>query len=218
MRAMKHASTLASLVVVVTLAGTLPAQSADPSWSPEVLDQLRRLQKEALSDDYAYDQLAHLTDHIGPRASGSLQAAAAVDHVAAEMRRLGLDVRLEKVKVPRWVRGEDRAELVAYAGQVAGTTQRIAVTALGAAGISTGPEGITGDIVVVNSFADLAALAREQVAGRIVVFNRIFDRRMADAGLAFDAYGQAVAYRNDGRAAASKLGAAAVLVRSVGGA
>src|SRR5262249_12112034 len=51
-----------------------------------------------------------------------------------------------------------------------------------------------------------------------VVFNERFDRRLAESGFAGEAYKQAVEYRNEGRAAAEKRGAVAVLVRSVGGA
>ena len=216
---MKNALACLPLVFALLFAAALTAQTNPaPAWTPAVLDRLRQLQREALEDDYAYRQLAHLTDHIGPRPTGSLQAAAAVDYIAGEMRRLGLDVRLEEVKVPRWVRGEERCELVAYPGQVPGTTQKIVVTALGAFGIATPRDGITAEVVVVSSLAELAALSREKVSGRIVVFNERFDRSMADSGFASDAYSQAVEYRNDGRAAAAKRGAVAVLVRSVGGA
>jgi carboxypeptidase Q len=205
---------VALLFPAVFAAQTSPA----PAWTPAMVDQLRLLRRAALNDDFAYQRLAHLTDHIGPRASGSPQAAAAVDYVAREMRQRGLKVKLEPVKVPRWVRGEERCELVEYPGQVPGTTQKMVVTALGAYGIATPREGITADVVVVNSFIELAALPRERVAGRVVLFNGRFDRRMAESGLAFDAYNQAARYRTEGRAAAAKAGAAAMLVRSVGGA
>jgi len=216
---MKKAFACLLLALVLLPAPALTAQTNPaPAWTAAMLDRLRQLQREALADDYAYRQLAHLTDHIGPRPSGSLQAAAAVDYVAAEMRRLGLEVRRERVEVPRWVRGEERCELVAYPGQVPGTTQKIVATALGAFGIATPPDGITAEVVVMNSLAELAALPREKVAGRIVVFNERFSRRLADSGFAAEAYAQAVEYRNEGRAAAAKQGAVAVLVRSVGGA
>src|SRR5262249_10118122 len=123
-----------------------------------------------------------------------------------------------KVRVPLWVRGEERAELVAYPGQVPGTTQRLVVTALGGLGIATPSAGITAEVLVVNSFAQLSALPRERLAGKIVLFNKHFDRTMAESGFAFSAYEHVVEFRNDGRAAAAKVGAAAVLVRSVGGA
>src|SRR6185295_6162456 len=52
----------------------------------------------------------------------------------------------------------------------------------------------------------------------IVLFNVRFDKQMAAQGMALNAYGQAVVYRGAGASAAGKLGAAAALVRSVGGA
>ncbi len=120
--------------------------------------------------------------------------------------------------MPHWVRGEEHAELVAYPGQVPGTQQKIVVTALASLNNATPPEGITAEIVVVNSFDELAALPREKVAGKIVVFNEPFDHQMAAAGFALAAYGEAVAYREGGRAAAARQGAVAALVRSAGNA
>ena len=212
-------ASFAVVILGLALCGArLSAQAISPSWSPETLKELQRIQRAALDSDYAFRQTAHLTDNIGPRLAGSPQAAGAVEYVAGELRRLGLDVHLEKVMVPHWVRGEERAELVSYPGQVAGTQQKIVVTALASIGIATPPQGITGEVVVVNDFDDLAALAAGKVAGKIVVFNKAFDHRIAAAGPALEAYGQAVAYRSGGRTAAAKRGAIAALVRSAGGA
>ena len=197
---------------------TLAAQTGATGWSPSTLETLRQLQSAALRDNYGYERLAHLTDNIGTRPVGSLQAAAAVNYVAAELRSLGFEVHLEKVQVPRWVRAEERCELVEYFGRVPGTTQKIVVATLGGSGVATPGGGITAEVVVVNSLADLAALPHEKVAGKIVLFNKRFDRSMAHSGFAFEAYDQAVEFRTAGRAAAAKAGAVAVLVRSVGGA
>jgi Zn-dependent M28 family amino/carboxypeptidase len=133
------------------------------------------------------------------------------------MKRLGLDVQLEKVMVPHWVRGVETGELVQFAGQAPGTTQKIVLTALGGS-IATPTQGLTTDIVVADSFANLASLGREKVAGKIVLFNVRFDKQLAAQGFAGDAYGQAVIYRGIGASAAARLGAVAALVRSVGGA
>lgn len=205
---------------MMVMSGTVltgAAQTSAPAWTPSTLEAMRQLRSAALRDDYGYERLAHLSDNIGPRPVGSLQAAAAVDYVAGELRRLGLDVRFEKVRVPRWVRGEERCELVEYPGQVPGTTQKIVIAALGGMGVATPRDGITAEVLIVSSLAELAALPRDKVAGKIVLFNKRFDGRMADSGFAFDAYESAVGVRNSGRLAASKAGAAAVLVRSVGG-
>ena len=208
---------LLGMLTVATVSATAQAKPASP-WGPETLQQLRHLHQAALEDDYAYRQAAHLTDNIGPRLAGSLQASAAVEYVAAELRKLGLDVTLEPVSVPNWIRGEERAALISYPGQAPGTQQKIVVTALASVDNATPSEGITAEIVVVNNFAELAAMPREKVAGKIVVFNERFDHQMAAAGFGLAAYGQAVAYREDGREAAAKQGAAAALVRSAGGA
>lgn len=192
-----------------------PAQQEN--FSPQLLNELESIKLSALADDYAYQRVAHLTENIGPRPSGSLQAKAAVDYVAEELRKLGLDVQLEEVKVPHWVRGAETAELVEYSGQVPGTTQKIVLTALGGS-TSTPVEGLNADVVVVNNFDELRALGRDKVAGKIVLFNELFDKQKAAAGLSFVAYGEAVRYRGAGPKAAAELGAVAALVRSVGNA
>ncbi len=216
-----RASWLAPVSATLMLFSSLPAVAqvapAAP-WSPDTVQQLRQIQQAALEDDYAYQQTAHLTDSIGPRLVGSAQAAAAVEYVADALRKLGLEVSLETVTVPHWVRGEEHAELVTYPGQVPGTQQKIVVTALASLKNATPPEGITAEIVVVSSFDELAALPREKVAGKIVVFNERFDQRKTAAGFALAAYGEAVAYREDGREAAARQGAVAALVRSAGSA
>ncbi len=192
-----------------------PAEQAN--FPPQLLEELSAIKTAALSDDYAYRQVAYLTENIGPRPSGSVQGKAAVDYVASEMRELGLDVHLEEVRVPHWVRGAETAELIEYASQAAGTTQKIVLTALGGS-TSTPAAGITADVVVVNSFDELKALGHDRVAGKIVLFNELFDKKKAAAGMSFVAYGEAVRYRGAGPKAAADLGAVAALVRSVGSA
>lgn len=191
------------------------SQAEQANFPPQLLEELSAIKAAALSDDYAYRQVAHLTENVGPRPSGSLQAKAAVDYVAAELRQLGLDVRLEEVKVPHWVRGAETAELIEYRGQAAGTTQKVVLTALGGS-TSTPADGIVAEVVVVNDFNELKALGRDRAAGKIILFNELFDKQKAAAGMAFMAYGEAVRYRGAGPKAAADLGAVAALVRSVG--
>jgi hypothetical protein len=190
---------------------------APPPLSKELLEQLQSVRDAALTSDYAWRQLAHLTENIGPRPAGSPQAQAASEYVASEMRKLGLDVHLEEALVSHWVRGEEKAELVEFPGQPSQVKQKIILTAL-SGGTATPAEGITADVVVVHSFDELTSLGRDKVAGKIVLFNVPYDKRKAQAGFAFDAYGEAVVYRGNGGKAVAALGGAASLVRSVGGA
>ena len=193
------------------------AAQTEGIFSPDLKQQLITLRDAALTDDYAYQQVAHLTENIGPRPSGSAQSVKAAQYVADQMRSLGLEVRLEEVKVPHWVRGAETADLIDFPGQVPNTMQRVFVTSLGGSS-STPAEGLTAEVVVVRNFSELTSLGRAKIAGKIVLFNFPFDTRKADAGHALDAYGEAVVYRGAGAKEAAELGAVASLIRSVGGA
>lgn len=170
----------------------------------------------ALKSDYAYKQTAYITNNIGPRLTGSPQAARAIDYVSEEMKKLGLKVRLQKLTVPHWVRGEEKGELIEFSGMAKGTTQKIVLVALGGS-IATPKNGLTADVVAVKDFDELQKLGRKRIEGKIVLFNYKFDRRVSEAGFGGNAYGQAVQYRGRGAIEAGKLGAVAVLVRSAGG-
>jgi hypothetical protein len=195
-----------------------PSPSPTPAvFSTETLADLKRLQQAALSSDYAYRQVAHLSNNIGPRLTGSAQAAKAVEYVAGELKAIGCEVQLEKVKVPHWIRGEETAALVQFPGQAANTTQKIVLCALGDS-VATPADGIEAEVIAVRNFDELKSLPREKVAGKIVLFNYPFDKQMAAEGRGGEAYGEAVVYRADGPSAAARQGAVACLIRSVGGA
>jgi len=231
--------TLKNLVVFAAVAAAVPAVSAQtpsssnpPSmmdrlnamisggksaWTPEQIATMERLRDAAMGDPYALNELRHLTNNIGPRLSGSPQAQQAVDYVAGETRSLGAEVTLEKATVPHWVRGEETAALVSWPGQTPGTTQKVVLTALGGS-VATPPEGITAEVVVVDNWQQLHALPPDQVKGKILLFNHRFDKELAAQGDGLDAYVGGVVYRGAGPIVAGAAGAAAVLVRSVGGA
>ena len=188
-----------------------------PVFSPQTLSELKQLQKAALESDSAYRQVAHLANNIGPRVSGSAQAAKAVEYVAGELKALGCEVQLEKVMAPHWVRGEETAALVEFPGQAPGTTQKIVLCALGDS-VATPKNGIEAEVLAVKNFDELKSMPREKVAGKIVLFNYPFDKQMAAENRSFQAYGEAVTYRSRGPSAAARQGAVACLIRSVGSA
>lgn len=160
-------------------------------------ERAARIIGAALTSDRAYRRLAHLTDHIGHRLSGSTNLERAIQWALAEMRADGLDnVRAEKVMVPHWVRGAESLELTSP------VTRSLSMLGLGNS-VGTPPEGITAEAVVVRSFDELDALG-ERVRGKIVVYN-----------VPFTGYGQTVQYRGAGASRAARHGAVAALVRSV---
>src|SRR5256886_3588325 len=228
----KNHALLLGLIAAIAASSTAFAQAAQPEasltpsaspsatpviFSPQTLADLKQLQQAALSSDYAYKQVAHLANNIGPRLSGSAQAAKSVQYIASELKAIGCEVQLEKVMVPHWVRGEETAALVQFPGQAPDTTQKIVLCALGPS-VATPADGITAEVIAVRNFDELKALPRDKVAGKIVLFNYPFDKQMAAEGRGGDAYGEAVLYRGDGPSAAARQGAVACLIRSVGGA
>src|SRR6266481_6603417 len=125
-----------------------------PVFSPQTLSELKQLQQAALESDYAYRQVAHLANNIGPRLSGSAQARKAVEYVSSELKAIGCEVQLEKVIVPHWVRGEETAALIEFPGQAQNTTQKLVLCALGGS-VATPPEGIAADVITVRNFDEL---------------------------------------------------------------
>src|SRR5690348_4639890 len=149
---------------------TTPTPSPTPTvFSAQTLADLKRLQQAALNSDYAYRQVAHLSNNIGPRLSGSAQAAKAVEYVANELKAIGCEVQLEKAMVPHWVRGEETAALVQFPGMAEGTTQKIVLCALGPS-VATPANGITAEVIAVRNFDELKSLPRDKVAGKIALF------------------------------------------------
>jgi Zn-dependent M28 family amino/carboxypeptidase len=222
--AVSSSAALATAQTPVPATPSAPAQRMarflDPgfgAWSAEQVATMHRICDSALTDSYALNELRHLTDNIGPRLSGSAQAAQAVDYVAAEMRALGATVSLEKTSVPHWVRGAETGELVAWPGMAPSTTQKIVLTALGGS-VATPAAGLTAPVLVVPSFEAFKALPAGVAKGKILVFNHAFDKELAAQGRGGEAYGAAVVYRGAGPSVAAAAGAVAMLVRSVGGA
>jgi hypothetical protein len=207
------------ILFVLVFTASIFAQQPSPTpvlYSEKTLEEMRKIQRASLQSDYGYNQTAYLSNNIGPRLTGSIQAERAVQYVAEEMRRLGLEVRLQKLTVPHWVRGAERGELVEWSGMAVGSTQKIVLTALGGS-IATDENGLLAEIVVVESFEELNRLGAKYIEGKIVLFNVKFDKTLAELNQAGAAYGQVSQYRGGGASAAARLGAVGVLVRSAGG-
>lgn len=171
---------------------------------------IRRIYDEALQSYVAYRYLEYLTTRIGGRLSGSPQAAAAVEYMRAVMDTLAFDtVYLQPVMVPYWVRGEVES-LRALSKQEGSHALR--VCALGNS-VGTGPGGLTAPVVEVKSFDELRALGKRQVQGKIVFYNVPMRQTYIETS---PAYAEAVRYRSLGAVEAAKMGAVAVVIRSVG--
>jgi carboxypeptidase Q len=168
------------------------------SWLDVYRDPAARLIGEAVGSTFAWQRLAVLTDTIGNRLSGTPQLDHAIAWAVDEMKKDGLEnVHTEKAMVPRWVRGSESAEIVEPA------RHQIVMLGLGDS-VSTPPDGVQADVVIVHSFEELDAKSAT-VRGRIVLFN-----------VTYTNYGETVRFRSGGPSRAARYGAVATLVRAVG--
>ncbi|MDP9169411.1 MAG: M20/M25/M40 family metallo-hydrolase [Acidobacteriota bacterium] len=180
------------------------AHSIAPAQTAQQIGSYRgtadKLIDAALKDDAGLKRLEYLCYQIGNRLSGSKTLEQAIAWSAEEMQQAGLaNVRTIPVKVPHWVRGAESAQMVAP------FEKPLFMLGLGNS-IGTPRGGITADVAAVSTFAELEKLGAGAVKGRIV----LFDAPFVD-------YENTVAYRSSGASRAARLGAVAVLVRSVTG-
>ena len=170
---------------------------------------LKSIYKTALINGQAYDWLDYLTNQIGGRLSGSLNAERAVEWSKEELKKLNLNrVWLQPVLVPKWVRGPKEFALIETEP---GVTFNVPITALGGS-VATPSVGLKAEVIEVQNFEELAALGPENIDGKIVFFNRPMQ---ADLISTFSAYGGCVNQRYDGARQASQYGAIGVIVRSM---
>ncbi|HJR82558.1 MAG TPA: peptidase M28 family protein, partial [Sphingomicrobium sp.] len=179
--------------------------SAAPAFSQTVPPQVAKLREAALGDDYAWDIVEGLTTEVGQRLAGTEAEARARDWAVKKLKAMGFaNVRVETFDMPVWTRGlESAAILGPY-------PQKLAITALGNSA-STGPQGVTGEVVGFNSEAEFEAAPDEAVRGKIVFVSHAMPRTQDGSS-----YGYFGGPRRQGPSVASRKGALAIVVRSIG--
>jgi len=163
------------------------------------------LRDSALQGTRAYEIVSSLTTEVGPRPAGSEAFQRAVTWGVRTLKELGFqNVRAEKVTLPHWDIGTGEGRITAP------WPQPMVLTALG--GSEPTPEaGIDAEVVQVASLDALKAIDAAKVKGKIVFINKRMERHKDGTG-----YRDTVPGRTAGAAVAGKLGALAVLIRSVG--
>lgn len=176
---------------------------------PIVQQQIKKIYDTALTEGKSYAWLEHLSNQIGGRLSGSLNAETAVQWGKSELSSLALDrVYLQEVMVPKWVRGTFE-----YASMETspGSSINVPVCALGGS-VATPDGGLRAHVVEVQNFEELEQLGKEKIEGKIVFYNRPMDPKAINT---FQAYSGAVNQRTQGAEKAARYGAVGVLVRSM---
>jgi hypothetical protein len=199
-----------SLLAALLLASAAPAlaqQSIAALPPPVVADsKVAALQDDVLANDhYAWDITESLTTEVGQRLAATEAEARARDWAVKRLTAMGFsNVHVEPFTMPVWTRGAESAEIVSP------FPQKLAVAALGYSG-STGPEGVTGEIVHFDSVDTLRAAPDSAVKGKIFFIDHHMMPAQDGSG-----YGQFGAPRRQGPTIASKKGALAIVIRSIG--
>jgi len=178
---------------------TVPAQQEDSL-------AIRRIADDILKNGKAYDNLFYLCKKIGARLSGSANAQKAVDATMRMLKEAGADtVYLQPCLVPHWVRGLKEQGIIQWGKN----KKSLHVCALGMS-VGTPAHGIKAEVIEVANFDELKKLGADKIRGKIVFFNYPMRPELVYSG-----YGDAVRYRGAGPVEASKMGAVAVMIRSV---
>lgn len=167
-----------------------------------------KIVRRSLLDNKGYSWLKELCE-IGPRLSGSDNSLKAIKWAEKKMLESKFDsVWLQPVMVPHWVRGKLEEAVIVNSKKF--KKEKLTITALGSS-VATPKNGITAEVIEVKTLDEAAGLG-DKAKGKIVFYNRPFDNGLVSS---MEGYGKAVDQRSSGAAVASKVGAVAVLVRSV---
>ncbi|MGQ0799911.1 MAG: M20/M25/M40 family metallo-hydrolase [Pseudomarimonas sp.] len=189
-------------------AGSTPvssqAISSSPALDPVSVATAQSLRDAALAGSGAFAIVQSLTTEVGARLAGGEADARAVEWAKARFAQLGFDrVILQPVTFPIWQRRSESARVLPpYA-------QTLHVTALGG---SVGTDGeLAAEVVEFSDLAALRAVPAGSLTGKIAYIAFRMPRFRDGRG-----YGLAVAARSEGASDASRAGAMALLIRSIG--
>jgi Zn-dependent M28 family amino/carboxypeptidase len=169
---------------------------------------IRKIYDEALEKGESYENLRSLCKDIGARITGSAEAEMAVKWGEKLLKSYNFDkVYLQEIKVPHWERGTKEA---AWIEDAKGKIYKLNIIALGS---SVGTNGlISGEVIEFPSVEELKKADANVVKDKIVFLSKPFDQKMIRT---FEAYGACYPQRGHGAEEAGKLGAKAVVIRSL---
>jgi Zn-dependent M28 family amino/carboxypeptidase len=189
------------LMLWVVFAIEINAQNDESVFIKEIFDN-------ALTNQYAYNNLEHLCKFAPGRLVGYENSLLAVEYMKQYFENLDVDsVYLQEFTTPVWKCDSSSVFILSSADKPI----MLHCDALGPSP-SSQSEGITAEVIEVKSLAELEKLGREVVSGKIVFFNRKWDHTFVRT---FEGYGNAVDQRSRGPEKAAEYGAVAVIIRSV---
>jgi len=190
------------LILITTICQSLCAQQQDSLF-------IRKIFNEVMTNANAYENLRFMCKKIGPRLSGSANAAKAVIETGRMMKEAGADtVYFQPCMVPHWVRGEKES---GYVTLMNGEKRELKLCALGNS-IGSAKNGVSAEIIEVKSIQQIKELGEKNIKGKIVFLNMPMNPTYL---YTFHAYGESGVARWGGPSEAAKYGAIGAMVRSL---
>jgi carboxypeptidase Q len=183
----------------------LGATQSQPVYAAADLAHAAALRDQALRSNLAFNLMASLVSEVGPRSAGSAGDVKAVQWAVSRLTALGFSqVRAEPVPLVAWRRGATTA-------QVAGTPPRdLVVVGLGNT-VGTPDGGLDAEVAWYPDYLTLRNDTTDRARARIVFIDQKLSRERDTRS-----YGAAIMGRVAGAVEASRRGALAVAIRSLG--
>lgn len=169
---------------------------------------IRDIFDNVLTSNTAYNNLEYMCEHAPGRLVGSNESLIALEYLQNYFEELGVDtVFLQEFTTPAWKCKNTEVSILSDNSEIL-----LRADALGPSPATT-PGGLIANIIEVQGLDELKNLDQKYVEGKIVFYNRPVDMKLVNT---FRVYSSAIDQRYHGPALAAELGAAGVLVRSVG--
>lgn len=168
---------------------------------------LRKIFENAINSKDSYSNLEYLCEKTPDRLMGSESSVKALNYLKTYFEKLGVDtVYLQEYQTDSWKCNSTAVMITSPKGEIILKAEALGPSA------ATAKNGITANIIEVQSIAELKQMDKQKVKGKIVFFNRPVKTTFTDT---FHMYSEAVGQRARGPEAAAEMGASAALVRSV---
>lgn len=171
-------------------------------------EEFKRISDEIMTNGKAYDHLGELTKSIGSRFSGTADYAKAVEWAEKKFKEIGIEmIWRQEAKAPVWIRGRESLQIKAGNGE----WKNIRMLSFGNSE-GTGGKDLIGEIVLINSTAELNQMSVGQLKDKIVFVNLPMDPKIINTS---DSYLIAAKSKLISASVIAKTGAKALIIRSL---
>ncbi|WP_241286318.1 M28 family peptidase [Chryseobacterium arthrosphaerae] len=171
-------------------------------------DEFRKISDEIMTNGKAYENLGELTKGIGPRFSATPGYAKAVEWAEKKFKEIGINmIWRQEAKAPVWIRGRESLHIKTGNGD----WKNIRMLSFGNSE-GTGGKDLTGEIVLINSTAELNAMSIGQLKDKIVFVNVPMDPKIINTS---DSYLLTAKSKLISASVIAKTGAKALIIRSL---